>query len=225
MDLPLTSIVRKPSWKQLLIDLVITEKLDPWDIEIVAVADGFMKMVKEMEKFDFQIPANIILASAILLKYKSNALRLYEEPEEIEMPPEPIAFEGEIPALQIKARIPPKAPITLKELIGEMERVIKYDDDENIRKPKIKKREIMEMPIQEYDIEKEMEKLYSKMKGKMDGENLVLFSTLVKQKTPKETILTLSPLLHLAQEKAVGLKQDKFWGEIFIKVNGWNPSA
>ncbi|MCP4646647.1 MAG: segregation/condensation protein A [bacterium] len=223
MDLP--SIVRKPSWKQLLIDLVVTEKLDPWDIEIVAVADGFMKMVKEMEKFDFHIPANIILASAILLKYKSNALRMYEEPEEIEMPPEPIAMEGEIPALQIKARIPPKAPITLNELIGEMERVIKYDDEENVRKPKIKPREIMEIPIPDYDIEKEMEKLYSKMKAEMDGENLVLFSTLVKQKTPRDTILTLSPLLHLAQEKAVGLKQDKFWGEIFIKVNGWSPSA
>ncbi len=226
MDLPLASIVRKPSWKQLLIDLVITEKLDPWDIEIVAVADGFMKMVKEMEKFDFHIPANLILASAILLKYKSNALRVYTEPEEIEMPPEPIDIEGEeIPALQIKARIPPKAPVTLNELIVEMESVIKYDDEERVRKPKIKPREIMEIPIQEYDIEKEMEKLYSRMKDEMDEENLVLFSTLVNQKTPKETILTLSPLLHLAQEKAVGLRQDNFWGEIFIKVNGWNPSA
>jgi len=225
MDLPLTSIVRKPSWKQLLIDLVITEKLDPWDIEIVSVAEGFMKMVKDMEKFDFHIPANIILASAILLKYKSNALRMYEEPEEIEMPPEPIEVEGEIPPLEIKARFPPKAPITLNELIVEMERVIKYDDEENVRKPRIKPREIIEMPIPDYDIEKEMEKLYSRMKAEMDGENLVLFSTLVNQKTPKETILTLSPLLHLAQEKAVGLKQDKFWGEIFIKVNGWNPSA
>ncbi|MBD3397649.1 hypothetical protein GF412_00750 [Candidatus Micrarchaeota archaeon] len=228
MDLPLTSIVRKPSWKQLLVDLVISEKLDPWDIDIVAVADGFMKTVKDMEKFEFHVPANIILASAILLKYKSNALRMYEEPEEIEMPPEPIEVEGEgdIPPLQIKARIPPKAPITLNELIVEMERVIKYDDEEHMnRKPRIKPREVIEMPLPEYDIEKEMGKLYSKMKQEMDGENLVLFSELVKQKTPKETILTLSPLLHLAQEKAVGLRQDRFWGEIFIKVNGWNPSA
>lgn len=227
MDLPLTSIVRKPSWKQLLIDLVITEKLDPWDIDIVAVADGFMKTVKEMEKFEFSIPANIILASAILLKYKSNALRMYEEPEEIEMPPEPIllAGEGEIPPLQIKARIPPKSPVTLNELIVEMERVIKYDDEEHVnRKPRIKTRETVNIELPEYDIEKEMEKLYSRMKQEMDGESLVLFSALVKQKTPKETILTLSPLLHLAQEKAVGLRQDKFWGEIFIKVNGWSQA-
>jgi hypothetical protein len=80
MDLPLTSIVGKPSWKQLLIELVITEKVDPWDVDIVKVSDGFFRMVKQMEKVDFHIPANIILASAILLKYKSNALRIWIEP-------------------------------------------------------------------------------------------------------------------------------------------------
>ncbi len=84
MDLPLASMVRKPSWKQLLIDLVVTEKLDPWDIDIIKVAEGFTKMVAEMKQLDFHIPANIILASAILLKYKSNALRIYQEPEPIE---------------------------------------------------------------------------------------------------------------------------------------------
>ena len=78
MDLPITSIVAKPSWKQVLIELVMTERLDPWNIDIVVVADSFFNYVKKMEKFDFHIPANIILASAILLKYKSNAIRFYE---------------------------------------------------------------------------------------------------------------------------------------------------
>ncbi|MFP3949475.1 MAG: segregation/condensation protein A [Candidatus Micrarchaeia archaeon] len=226
MDLPLTSIVRKPSWKQLLMELVTSEKLDPWDIDIVAVADGFNKMVKEMEKFDFSVPANVILASAILLKYKSNALRIIEEePEEIPEP-EPVEVGDEqVPQLRIKSRIPPKVPLTLNQLISEMEKVIKYDEAEP--KPRLPKktREVMEIPLPDYDIEKEMEKLYSRMQNEKDSEDLVLFSRLVKEKTPKETILTLSPLLHLAQEKAVGLRQDRFWGEIFIKVNGWNPSA
>ena len=226
MDLPLASIVRKPSWKQLLIDLVVTEKLDPWDIDIIAVADGFSKMVKGMKQLDFHIPANIILASAILLKYKSNALRIYDEPEPLEeAEPLEMAYEGEITPLQIKARIPPQAPVTLNELIAEMEKVIKYDDEERAGKARIKPREIVNIELPEYDIEKEMEKLYGRMKEGMDGENLVLFSALVEGKSPKEVILTLSPLLHLAQEKAVGLRQDRFWGEIFIKVNGWSPSA
>lgn len=226
MDLPLASIVRKPSWKQLLIDLVVTDKLDPWDIDIVKVAEGFTKMVAQMKQLDFHIPANIILASAILLKYKSNALRSYNEPEPIEeAEPLELADEGAIPPLQIKARIPPKVPITLNELISEMEKVIKYDDEERVKKIRIRPREIITIDLPEYDIEKEMEKLYSRIKTEMDTESLVLFSTLTKDKTPKEVILTLSPLLHLAQEKAIGLRQDEFWGEIFIKVNGWNPSV
>jgi len=226
MDLPLASIVRKPSWKQLLIDLVVTEKLDPWDIDIVKVAEGFTKMVGEMKQLDFHIPANIILASAILLKYKSNALKIYDEPELIEEDvPLEVVDEGEIPPLQLKARIPPQVPITLNELISEMEKVIRYDDGERVKKIRIVPRKIIDIELPEYDIEKEMEKLYSKMKTEMDTESLVLFSTLTRDKTPKEVILTLSPLLHLAQEKAIGLKQDEFWGEIFIKVNGWTPSV
>ena len=226
MDLPLASMVRKPSWKQLLVELVVTEKLDPWDIDIIKVAEGFTKMVAQMKQLDFHIPANIILASAILLKYKSNALKIYEEPEPIEeVEPLELADEGEIPPLQIKARIPPKVPITLNELISEMEKVIKYDDEAHVKKIRIKPREIVNIELPEYDIEKEMGKLYSRMKTEMDTESLVLFSALTKDKGPKEVILTLSPLLHLAQEKAIGLRQDEFWGEIFIKVNGWNPSA
>ena len=225
MDLPLASMVRKPSWKQLLIDLVVTEKLDPWDIDIVKVAEGFTKMVGEMKQLDFHVPANIILASAILLKYKSNAIRIIEEPEFIEAEPLEVVDEGEIPPLQIKARIPPQVPITLNELIVEMEKVIQYDDEDRVRKIKIKPREVVNIELPDYDIEKEMEKLYARMKTEMDGESLVLFSTLIKNKEPKEVVLTLSPLLHLAQEKAIGLRQDEFWGEIFIKVNGWNPSV
>lgn len=225
MDLP--SIVRKPSWKQLLCELVVSEKLDPWDIDITRVADGFFKMVKSMEKTDFHIPANIILACAILLKYKSNALRVFEEPAEAFEEPEPLVFEdeGEIPALRIKARIPPKAHISLDELIGEMEKAMKYDDVEMAPRVRAKHRETVEITLPDYDIEKEMKDLYSRMENKADSEGLVLFSSLVSKSTPVETVLTLAPLLHLAQEKAVGLKQDAMWGEIFIKVNGWTPGA
>ena len=226
MDLPLTSIVGKPSWKQLLLELVITEKVDPWDVDIVKVSDGFFRMVKQMEKVDFHIPANIILASAILLKYKSNALRIWIEPAAEEIQEESIETDGEeMTILSLKPRLPPRGQITLDELILEMERVIKYDDMERPKKQATIIPEIMDFPLPDYDIEAEMNSLYSRMKGEADEEGLVLFSRLVDGKSAQETILTLAPLLHLAQEKAVGLRQDKWWGEIFIKVNGWNPGA
>ena len=218
MSLPITSLVAKASWKELLVELISTEKLDPWNIDIVKVADSFFKIVKEMQKFDFHVPANIILACAILLKYKSRVLAFHEEPEELlEEPPEENG--GALPQLELKGRIPPKRPITLNELVGEMERVMKYDKVER-RVPKPVPMPIVDFNISEYDIESEMEKMHERLKGEADSEGLVLFSSLVKKAEPTEVIMALNPILHLAQRKDIALKQDKFFDEIFIRVSG-----
>ncbi|NYZ60908.1 segregation/condensation protein A [Candidatus Micrarchaeota archaeon] len=218
MDLPITSIVAKPSWKQVLIELVMTEKLDPWNIDIVVVADSFFNYVKKMEKFDFHIPANIILACAILLKYKSNAIRFYAEPQLADAPMEESA-EGAIPELTLSWRIPPKRQITLKELMGEMERVIKYDSVERPKKVAAQM-PTLELDLDNYDIESEIDKLYVRLKGDADSEGIVLFSSLINGGGADGVVSTITPLLHLAQRKSVYLRQDKFFGEIFINLNG-----
>lgn len=218
MDLPITSIVAKPSWKQVLIELVMSEKLDPWNIDIVVAADSFFNYVKRMEKFDFHIPANIILACAILLKYKSNAIRFYTEPQLMEAPPtdEP---EGAVPELRLSWRIPPKRQITLNELMGEMERVIKYDSAERPKKVAAQL-PTMELDLDNYDIESEIDRLHARLKGDADSEGIVLFSSLINGGGAEGVVSTITPLLHLAQRKSVYLRQDKFFGEIFINLNG-----
>lgn len=215
MDLP--AIVAKPSWKQVLIELVATEKLDPWNIDIIKVADSFFSYVKKMEKFEFHIPANIILACAILLKYKSNALRFQsEEPQPDEPPPGP----GEpIPEISLSWRIPPKRQITLSELMEEMERAIKYDAHERPRKA-VAQPPALELDLDNYDMESEIEALYARLKGTADSEGIILFSSLINGGGAEGIVSTLTPLLHLAQRKSVYLRQDKFFGEIFINVNG-----
>ncbi len=218
MDLPITSIVAKPSWKQVLVELVMTEKLDPWNIDIVVVADSFFNYVKKMEKFDFHIPANIILACAILLKYKSNAIRFYEEPQLAEAPPEEPA-EGALPELTLSWRIPPKRQITLNELMGEMERVIKYDSAERPKKVAAQM-PTLEMDLDNYDMESEIDKLHARLRGGADSEGIVLFSSLVNGGGAEGVVSAITPLLHLAQRKSIFLRQDKFFGEIFINVDG-----
>ncbi len=218
MDLPITSIVAKPSWKQVLIELVMSEKLDPWNIDIVVVADSFFNYVKRMEKFDFHIPANIILASAILLKYKSNSIRFYDEPQPAEALPAE-AGEEPIQPLALSWRIPPKRQITLNELMGEMERVIKYDSAERPKKIAAQL-PTLELDLDNYDMESEIEKLHARLKGGADSEGIVLFSSLVNGGGAEGVVSTITPLLHLAQRKSVRLRQDRFFGEIFINLNG-----
>ena len=80
MQLPsfsyLETMVSKPTWKEILLDLISTNSIDPWNIDLVTLADAFIKRVREMERMDFMMQANVILAASILLKYKSNYLRM-----------------------------------------------------------------------------------------------------------------------------------------------------
>lgn len=210
-------MVQKPTWKELLLDMIATEKLDPWNIDIIVLANGFLSRVKKMKNLDLHLPANIILASAILLKYKSNALKILEEPAPVDIGYAEEAQAEEIPRLELVSRIPPKGPITLEDLMKEMERVITYD---NPPAPKPKSIEqVITLPAPEFDIEERMESVFTRVRARADSEGWATFSGLLERSAPEETIRTLLPLLHLSQKKRVDLKQDEFFGEIFIRLN------
>jgi chromatin segregation and condensation protein Rec8/ScpA/Scc1 (kleisin family) len=170
------------------------------------------------------VPANIILACAILLKYKSNAIRFYDEPAPVEdaMPVE--ASEEPVQPLTLSWRIPPKRQITLQELVDEMERVIKYDTMERPKKT-VAPLPMMDLKLDNYDLEGEMVSLLGRIRGGADTEGIVLFSSLVNGGGADGVISTMTPLLHLAQRKSILLRQDKFFGEIFINLGEGAPEG
>jgi chromatin segregation and condensation protein Rec8/ScpA/Scc1 (kleisin family) len=47
---------------------------------------------------------------------------------------------------------------------------------------------------------------------------MLLFSDLLEKKTREEAIFVLLPLLHLAQDRKIDIKQEKMFGEIFITI-------
>ncbi len=209
-------MVLMPTWKEMLLEMIATEKLDPWNIDITALANSLVKKVKKMQNLELHVPANVILAAAILLKYKSNALRFAEEAiQQEEVYEEPQAEE--IPRLELVSRIPPKGPITLEDLMKEMEQVIKYENKGQLQPKKIE--EIITMPAPEFDIEEKMDSVFALLRKKIDGEGWATFSALLEKKNAEEVIYTLIPLLHLSQKKTVDLRQDEFFGEIFIRLN------
>ncbi len=208
-------MVLKPTWKELLLEMIASERLDPWNIDITALADGFLGKVKKMKTLELHVPANIILASAILLKYQSNALRIVEEQAQPEPLPEESGGE-EIPRLELVSRIPTKGPITLEDLMKEMERVITYDAPEQPKPKTIE--EVITLSTPQFDIDERMESVFTLVRKKADSEGWSTFSGLLEKGDAEETVYTLVPLLHLSQKKMVNLKQDEFFSEIFIKV-------
>ena len=41
------------SWQSIIYDLIKTEQLDPWDIDITLLADKYIEKIKELEDSDF----------------------------------------------------------------------------------------------------------------------------------------------------------------------------
>ena len=59
------------TWQSMIYELVRTEQMDPWDINVSLLAQRFLEMLKTLKETDFRISGKIILAAAILLKLKS----------------------------------------------------------------------------------------------------------------------------------------------------------
>lgn len=223
-DLDIDKMVTRPSWKTILLELIETRKIDPWNIDIIEISDAFLKRIREMEELDLLVQANVILAAAILLRYKSDYLKFLQYQEQMTdyLPEEeahPLPMD-EVPQLTLTSRIPPKRQVTLDELVEEVERVIKYESDERlVRKPKGGIEEIVNFHLEEEDIEARMNEITEKIRSSVDDEGWTLFSRLLKDREDKiELIYALMSILHLTQKETIDIKQDKMFGEIFIKL-------
>ncbi|MCX8195367.1 MAG: segregation/condensation protein A [Candidatus Micrarchaeota archaeon] len=219
-EMKLEKIVEFPTWREMLLDLVATQKLDPWNIDIVQITTGYVERIRKMEMLDLRVPANLILAAAILVRFKADALRLEEEAQEAveETYVEEDTAPETIPVLELRTRIPPKRMITLDELLLAMEKVFEEQKKREEKAQKIEIPSVINIELPEFDIEEKMSEIYERVLEGRDSEGLVRFSSLLKKKSPEEIIMTLLPILHLVQGGYLSIFQEQFFGEIFIRV-------
>jgi segregation and condensation protein A len=218
--LDLEKIIVYPTWREMLLDMIYEEKIDPWDIDIHKVTTTYINKIKQMQKLDLRIPANLVLAAAILLRIKAYRFLEYEQQTQLEDFTESIPY-SELETIELKGRIPPKGRLTLEDLMNAIEEVIEYTKKRE-EKIKIQQQNIMpiiEIKLSEFKIDKEMERVYNKIKELADSYKLVSFNALLEQKTSKEIIYTFLPLLFLAQKGKITLIQEKIFEDIFISLN------
>jgi len=192
----------------------------------VDISSKYLDRIRKIETRDLRIPANLILAAAILLRFKSDALNLEEEVQQATL--ETYMEEGgpiEIPVLELKSRIPPKRRVTLDELFEAMEKVFQDTAErENVIK-QVKLPANLEIQLSEFNVEEKMKDVLEKIRGNLDSEGWATFSSLLGSRGREEIIFTLLPLLYLAQEQKIAIAQEQFFGEIFIKLSGKKPSG
>ena len=61
-------------WQEIIYDLINTDQLDPWDINITILTNGYLEKIRELEEGDFFISSQVLLAAALLLRIKSELL-------------------------------------------------------------------------------------------------------------------------------------------------------
>ncbi len=215
-------MVEIPTWKELLLNLVAKEEIDPWNIDIEPLSEAFITEVKNMNHIDFHMPANLILASSILLKFKSEGLK-FEAEQEIEEFYDDTPFESA--ELELTSRVPPSRPVTLNELVGAMEQAFKQEEFRAVKmaskraeQKEIKPRKVME--VGKYDIEKEQLRTQEIIASNHDDQKLIMFSYLQQIKKDESPVYTLLPLLYIYQKGIIDMQQDVMFNDIIIRWVG-----
>ncbi|MGC8478824.1 MAG: segregation/condensation protein A [Candidatus Micrarchaeia archaeon] len=217
-------LVKNTMWKDLLFELVESNRLDPWDIDIAVIADEYARAIKKMKVLDLHMPANIIFAASVLLRMKSETLQIFEDLDQIEGNSEGDAVDliptaqPEVPGIIFKLRTQPKRKITLEELMDALEEAMKMQDKKEKREEEYSTPLLIK--ISREDIGSRMRKIFDMIKLRMDAYKMVTFADLASQASGQGSVLldVFVPLLFLAHKDYIVLSQDNFFGEIFVRL-------
>jgi len=230
------------SWKAILVDLVNSGEMNPWDIDIGVLTQRYINTIKQLKEANLKVSGKVLLAAAILLKIKSKRLvgedmnafdqllaasemteeQFYDELEQQ-------LAKGEVaglhdPSLELVPRLPQprKRKVSVYDLVRALEKALE-----------VKKRRLFNalhdvdvvIPEKKMDIGAAMQSLYGKLVGLFaKGIRKLTFSSLVPTNNREDKVYTFIPLLHLSNEGKVELSQKEHFGEIEIAQPG-NGSA
>ncbi len=218
---------KRPSWKEIILDLINTNRLDPWDIDIISLSDNYLDRIAKLKELDFFISSKVLLAASLLLRIKSEFLinKYIKGIDEILFPKkeEKIVikkeiFDEEIPELFPRTPLPRLRKISLEELIGSLNKAINTEN-RRIRKEVVKKRGLIKASLalhrQRRKITDRIKEIYDKLLNyfKKSIKGGVKFSSFVEN---DKKIDFFVPLLYLDNKGKVFLEQKTAFGEIYI---------
>lgn len=222
------------TWQTLLYDLVKTEQMDPWDIDIGLLANKFLLMLKKLKEMDFRISGNVLLAAAVMLKLKTKRLletdlveldkliagtedvseeEFYDELEEDYAEGGKVSLEDH----RLIPRIPQprKRKVSIYDLVGALEKALE-----------VKRRRVerfipelqVEVPEKKVEMTRLIRDIYNRIRTfvSINRGKTLTFSQLIPSPNKEDKVLTLIPLLHLCNQRRVDLEQKEHFGEIEI---------
>ena len=217
------------TWQDILYDLVKSERMDPWDIDISILTNKYLGIVRKLKETNFFISGKVILASSILLKIKSTKLLTEnisifdnllnpEEEEEIEqLEDEPLLPQ---PKLTIKTPITRKRKVSIQDLVNALEKALEVDKRRKVRRERYESiPEEIEVPVRKVDIGKKIKDIYVKIVSFFETKKTdITFTQLIPSTSKRDKVFTFVPLLHLENQNKISMYQAKPFDEIQIKL-------
>ncbi|MAG08637.1 hypothetical protein CMO89_04135 [Candidatus Woesearchaeota archaeon] len=218
------------TWQSIIYELVRTEEIDPWDVDVSSLAKKYLVMLKKLKEMNFRVSGKVLLAAAILLKIKSNRLvgrdldeldRLISAGEEAEgdLFDEEQDYgalagqKGELPPLIPRTPQPRKRKVSIYDLMGALQKALEVKRRRVINSIPVK----MDVPDKTIDISQVIQELYFKIKDFFSGgKKSLTFSNLIPSDKKEDKVLTFIPLLHLTNQRKVDLFQQQHFGEIEV---------
>jgi segregation and condensation protein A len=218
--LNLSELVGSATWKEVLIELVDSNSIDPWNIDISKIANEYVQTIRKMQVMDLHIPANMTLAASILLRMKSDSMVMFKE-EIIEVEDGLTAPRQipEVPELIPKFRLQPHKKVTLTDLMDALDEAIKSTD----QRAQISTE--MEAPLDFFvvkeDIDEKIASAFKMVSSNMSGDGVIEYSKLARMFSSERSAVSdlFIPLLFLAHRKEIDIAQEQFFGDIMISLH------
>ena len=241
-DPTLQGIIEDPV--EILVGLAERGEIDPWNINIIEVTDRFLSELERCRQLNLQVSGRTLFYAATLLRMKSEHLELLSDPTEEGLDEDDELFGedydlaldsetdyhgrlGPIELLEheIQRRLDRKnlrkSPVTLFELIVELK---------NIEKEERRRRRLTDtggdLLIFAEDVvgiahdegyqESSMVRLAEYLEGLEIDEEMTLVDLCEKMEWGIPEVYI--PLLFLALEGRCSLRQEEFFGDIFVQI-------
>jgi segregation and condensation protein A len=219
------------SWQSIIYDLIKTEQLDPWDIDLATLAEKYVQTIQALEDADFFISSKILLACSLLLRLKSELLinsyiqdlndALYGKKDEKRYEIERIEIdENDLPILSPRTPMARHKKVTLQELLTALDHAINTES-RRIRK-EIKTRQAQKgmltvMPSSNFvPLKIRIKSIFNIVKSHLETNDHLKFHHMARSK--EEQLASFVPVLHLSNNGKIFLHQQEHFKEIHMAL-------
>ncbi len=224
------------TWKNVIYDLVRTEQMNPWDIDLCHLTQRFIQRLNQLRETNFKLSGKAVLAAALLLKIKANRLvgedlealdaliaqKDINEQEFYDNLAAEMRAPGSIPDNE-KLQLIPRTPQPRQRKVSIFDLVQALEQALEVKKRRLLKHMPLQnitIPYKKRDITLCIKRLYKTILEAFGARKIpVQFEDLLdKNHTKEDKVFTFIPLLHLANDCKIELEQDKPFSNIKIHV-------